>query len=257
MGEDEKLSRQAALYKVVHTHTSHTWAATLVKMLLSIVGTTNMSRHTPALDQAFLKEKFDNAKRRLLMFDYDVRSSSLFLFGIICSFAFLGTQGTLTPIVKTPSLAVPSPEALEALDKLSNDPKNVVYIISGRDSGFLDQHLGHLPKLGFSAEHGGFIKKPAAKDGTPSKWENLTDQLDMSWMSEVKEIFEYYTERTTGSFIEMKKSSITWHYRAADPEWGLFQCRQCLDLLETNVAPKRPIEGELLSHKLACTNTHS
>jgi trehalose-6-phosphatase len=28
------------------------------------------------------------------------------------------------------------------------------------------------------------------------------------------------SQRTTGSHIEVKKSSITWHYRASDPEWG-------------------------------------
>lgn len=64
----------------------------------------------------------------------------------------------------------------------------------------------------------------------------------MSWMAEVEEIFKYYTERTTGSFIERKNASITWHYRATDPDWGSFQCKQCLDLLETNLVPKRPIE---------------
>jgi len=95
--------------------------------------------------------------------------------------------------------------------------------------------------VGFSAEHGCFLKEPP-ESGIVREWANLTLSLDMSWMNEVKEIFEYYTERTTGSFIEMKKSSITWHYRASDPDWGLFQCKQCLDLLENNVAPKRPIE---------------
>ena len=49
-------------------------------------------------------------------------------------------------------------------------------------------------------------------------------------------------QRTTGSTIEVKKSSITWHYRNSDPEWGEFQCRQCQDLLENNLANKRPIE---------------
>ena len=51
-----------------------------------------------------------------------------------------------------------------------------------------------------------------------------------------------FPQRTTGSHIEIKKSSITWHYRSADPEWGAFQCRQCQDLLENNLARKRPIE---------------
>lgn len=136
-------------------------------------------------------------------------------------------------------MAVPSPEALEALEKLSADPKNVVYIISGREGSFLDQHLGHLSHVGFSAEHGCFMKEPLARGEsdesesdsqlvtTPGggkvsspRWKNLTEALDMSWMSEVKEIFEYYTERTTGSHVELKKSSITWHYRASDPDWG-------------------------------------
>ncbi|KAG9087817.1 threalose-6-phosphate phosphatase [Ceratobasidium sp. UAMH 11750] len=137
----------------------------------------------------------------------------------------------------TPSAAVPSKDTLRALEKLSADPKNVVYIISGRDGGFLDQHLGHLKQVGFSAEHGSFVREPGA-----AEWNNLTKHLDMSWMLEVHEIFKYYTERTTGSFVELKKSSITWHYRASDPDWGSFQCNQCLDLLQTNIAPKRPIE---------------
>ncbi len=114
-----------------------------------------------------------------------------------------------------PSLAVPSKDTLKALEILASDPKNVVYIISGRDGEFLETHLGHIKNLGMSAEHGGFIRAPGEKT-----WRNFTESLDMSWMSEVLEIFKYYTERTTGSHIEVKKSSITWHYRSADPEWG-------------------------------------
>jgi trehalose 6-phosphate synthase/phosphatase len=127
----------------------------------------------------------------------------------------IDTQGTLTPIVRTPSMALPSVDALNALTKLSSDPNNVVYIVSGRDQAFLEEHLGHLPRLGMSAEHGGFIRSPDS-----AEWKDFTVNLDMGWMEEVAEIFRYYTERTTGSHIEMKKSSITWHYRSTDPEWG-------------------------------------
>ena len=110
-------------------------------------------------------------------------------------FFFLGLiviglfQGTLSPIVKVPSAAIPSEAALEALEKLSADPLNLVYIISGRDSAFLEQHLGHLKNVGFSAEHGGFFRERKSNE-----WTNLTKSLDMSWMSEVEEIFRYYTE---------------------------------------------------------------
>lgn len=84
---------------------------------------------------------------------------------------------------------MPSKETLEALEALTADPKNVVYIISGRDGEFLEQHLGHIKNLGMSAEHGGFIREPGQ-----STWSNFTQSLDMSWMSEVLEIFKYYTE---------------------------------------------------------------
>lgn len=86
-------------------------------------------------------------------------------------------------------MAVPSEEALEALEKLTRDPKNLVYIISGRDQDFLEQHFGHFRNLGMSAEHGGFIKEPGH-----GRWSNFTESLDMDWIGEVHEIFKYYTE---------------------------------------------------------------
>ncbi|KAF8727564.1 hypothetical protein AX14_007273, partial [Amanita brunnescens Koide BX004] len=216
MSQPEKEVRHAKLYKVVTTHTSHTWAAVLVKQLLSLLSNHNQARQTPYIPKDRLVAQYEKAKKRLFLLDYD---------------------GTLTPIVKTPSMALPTAATLEALTKLAADPKNNVWIISGRDGEFLEQHLGHIDNLGFSAEHGGFLREKGSKE-----WKNLTNNLDMSWMKDVLDIFKYYTERTTGSHIEVKRSSITWHYRGADPEWGLFQCRQCQDLLENNMAHKRPIE---------------
>lgn len=216
MSENEKQSRHQKLLEVVTTHTSHSWATMLVKLLLTQINSQNTARQTPYIPRSLLQDKYKSAKKRLFLFDYD---------------------GTLAPIVKVPSMAIPSEPTLLALQRLCKDQKNLVYIISGRDGEFLEQHLGHVDELGFSAEHGGFIREPGSKE-----WTNFTETLDMSWMSEVYEVFRYYTERTTGSHIEVKKSSITWHYRSADPEWGQFQCRQCQDLLENNLAHKRPIE---------------
>ncbi|KAH9916960.1 trehalose 6-phosphate phosphatase [Epithele typhae] len=177
MSEEEKLSRHQSLYKIR-------------------LGSSNMARQTPFMPKAHLESRYMQAKKRLFLFDYD---------------------GTLTPIVKVPSAAVPSKDTLLALETLTADPAT--------------------SWLGMSAEHGGFIREPGQ-----ATWSNFTESLDMSWMADVLEIFKYYTERTTGSAIEVKKSAITWHYRSADPEWGLFQCHQCQDLLENNLARKRPIE---------------
>jgi trehalose 6-phosphate synthase/phosphatase len=188
----EKNARHAKLYKVVSTHTSHTWAAVLVKMLLGQMGLQGMAKQTPYIPKEKLEGLYAKAKKRLFLFDYDVcfiRVTFFFVGSHPSDSIFFYFQGTLSPIVKVPSAAIPSDAALEALEKLSADPRNLVYIISGRDSAFLEQHLGHLKNVGFSAEHGGFFRERGS-----SEWTNLTKSLDMSWMSEVEEIFRYYTE---------------------------------------------------------------
>ena len=43
---------------------------------------------------------------------------------------------------------------LQALEILVNNSKNSVFVVSGRDQAFLDQHLGYIQGLGLSAEHG-------------------------------------------------------------------------------------------------------
>jgi trehalose 6-phosphate synthase/phosphatase len=173
---------------------------------------------------------YTKAKQRLMLFDYDVSGSSKCV-------DMADQQGTLTPIVKVPSHAIPTERTKKTISALAADPNNVVYLISGRDGDFLEEHWGDVKNLGLSAEHGSFVKSPDQEEFT-----NMTESLDMSWMSEVEEIFRYYMERTTGSTIEVKKASITWHYRNADPEFGDFQCKQALDLLESSLAPRRPIE---------------
>ncbi|KAF9116681.1 threalose-6-phosphate phosphatase [Mortierella sp. AM989] len=207
-------------YGQLHTHvlkcTAQSWAQNFITELLRNVSTWDQSTPTPYLDLSVIVNKHNNAKKRLMMFDYD---------------------GTLTPIRKTPGAAIPQEHMLKALTVLAKDPKNIVWVISGRDQKALDEWLGEVENLGFSAEHGSFMRQPGSK-----KWVNLTESLDMSWKNDVIEIFTYYTERTQGSFIEHKRSSLTWHYRMADPEFGAFQAKECQNHLENAVLSKLPVE---------------
>ncbi len=50
----------------------------------------------------------------------------------------------------------------------------------------------------------------------------------MSWKKNVEEIFEYYTDRTPGSYIEQKEQSLVWHYENADLAFGQWQAGKCL-----------------------------
>jgi trehalose 6-phosphate synthase/phosphatase len=142
---------------------------------LTVLASRKSSVVTPILDVRLMKSQYDKANKRLFMFDYD---------------------GTLTPIVRDPSSATPSKLLLQTLETLAADPKNNVWIISGRDQEFLTAQLGHIPQIGFSAEHGSFIRHP----GETQKWENLAETTDMSWQKDVMDIFQKYTERTQGEY---------------------------------------------------------
>lgn len=145
------------------TQTAAVWAHTNILKLLESLQGEQATQNTPPLDSNAVVEKYKAASKRLLLFDYD---------------------GTLTPIVKDPSAALPSPALIESLQTLCADPQNVVYIISGRDGEFLESQLGHIKNLGMSAEHGCFLRAPGAKE-----WMSLTDDLNMDWKKDVLKIF--------------------------------------------------------------------
>lgn len=208
------------LYETVQANTVQHWVWRCLSLLVRNVEHHDQTRMTPALDCELLLRSYSNPanKKRLLIFDYD---------------------GTLTPIVRDPAAAIPSVRLKRTLQTLCRDPRNTVWIISGRDGAFLDKWLGDLTNIGFSAEHGCFIK-PASKTLTANnvKWTNLAEQVDMTWQQDVQQVFDYYTDRTQGATIETKRAALTWHYRRADPEFGSFQAKSCREHLLQLVALK-------------------
>ncbi|KAH9446026.1 hypothetical protein MJO28_012122 [Puccinia striiformis f. sp. tritici] len=230
MSQEEKVERHAQLYSRVKSHSSSVWASTLLLQLLQCLRSDQTKEIVKLLDEEDMVAKYKQANKRLLLFDYD---------------------GTLTPIVKNPKDAVPPEGLIEALGRLCADERNIVYIISGRDGSFLQQHLGSIPGLGMSAEHGCFLREPGTKD-----WIDLTENIEMSWMDDVEEIFKYYEARTLGAFVEKKLSSVTWHYRNADPQFGLFQAKECQALLES-LQERMPIDILKGKKNIECRPAHT
>lgn len=182
MSEDMKGAMHNSLYHHVTTRNVQVWSSSYIKRLLTVLGAHNNAISTPLLDKAALVTQYRAAKKRLFMFDYD---------------------GTLTPIVRDPAAAIPSERLIRTLKALASDSRNAVWIISGRDQEFLSQHLGHIPELGFSAEHGSFMRHPGSQE-----WENLAETFDMGWQKEVMECFQKYTEKTPGKHQSTVNTSI-------------------------------------------------
>jgi trehalose 6-phosphate synthase/phosphatase len=148
---------------------------------------------------------------------------------------FLDYDGTLVP--STSYDQPPSGELLECIRRLAADPHNaIVCIVSGRQRKTLEEWFGKdIPAVGLLAEHGYWYKAPdwAAVTG----WQQLaplgTEEHIKKWHETVMPILEQYTDSTDGSFIKDKGTSVVWHYRDADPDFGAWQAKELMEHLES------------------------
>lgn len=215
MPQRARAELQDSLYAHVCSNTVQLWTSNFLAGLVEQVVQTHQTHSTPTLNRPLLYRSYSQLHRRLFLFDYD---------------------GTLTPIVRDPAAAIPSSKLFTIIDKLAADPRNQIWIISGRDQAFLEKWWGDR-HVGLLAEHGCFMKDVGSRE-----WHNLAASFDMSWQLEVDKVFSKYTAQTLGLNIERKKVALTWHYRRADPDLGSFQAEKCMEELREGVAKAYDVE---------------
>lgn len=154
---------------------------------------------TPETKNQLIKD-YRKSKRRLLFLDYD---------------------GTLIPFFGKPEEAEPGQEILKLIERLADDSRNEVVLISGRDRETLEKWFGHL-NIRLVAEHGAWIREKG--------WQTI-EPLTSDWKKKIRPILEVYVDRTPKSFIEDKGFSLVWHYRKADPELSSLRVRELMDEL--------------------------
>jgi trehalose 6-phosphate synthase/phosphatase len=150
---------------------------------------------------------------------------------------FLDYDGTLRELVRDPSAAAPTPEVRHMLDRLAlcGERRMDVTIISGRTPDDLESFLGAYGMFGLIAEHGAAIRRPGSR-----QWEQLDANVSYAWKEHVRKILRLYEDSTPGTHIEDKRTSLVWHYRRADPEFGAWKSRQLVEELSV-VAANDPI----------------
>uniref|UniRef100_A0A5B7C204 alpha,alpha-trehalose-phosphate synthase (UDP-forming) n=1 Tax=Davidia involucrata TaxID=16924 RepID=A0A5B7C204_DAVIN len=146
---------------------------------------------------------------------------------------FLDYDGTL--VAQTSIAKSPSPQVISVLNHLCNDPKNTVFIVSGRGQNPLSEWFAKCGNLGIAAEHGYFIRWSGM-----SNWESGPLVADFDWKRMAEPVMQLYTESTDGSYIEPKESALVWHHLGADPAFGSCQAKELLDHLE-NVLANEPV----------------
>jgi trehalose 6-phosphate synthase/phosphatase len=203
MAPVERRSRMRALRRRVLEYDVHAWAANFVRELTAPPSAPRhaVAAHAEALAAAICVAR-DAASVRLLL-DYD---------------------GTLVPLAATPELAAPDPELVALLRALTAVPRVTVELMSGRPREILETWFGALP-IQLWAEHG--FWRRAAPGG---EWRPAGD-VPAGWLDRLYPILQQFTASTPGSFIEVKTASVSWHHRAADPEFGARQAHELRMLL--------------------------
>ncbi|GAA5494379.1 trehalose 6-phosphate synthase/phosphatase [Rubritalea squalenifaciens DSM 18772] len=215
MSDDEMCSRVRAMQDRLERNDAGAWAKRFLGDLA-----TDPREETNGIAAANLKgvrmdilEHINAGKKAAIFMDYD---------------------GTLREFTDRPQDAIPDEALCSLLDQLGNHPNLEIAIISGRPLEFLEQHLGHL-NVSLVAEHG--YRWKLVDQG---EWQMVDSRVDTSWKEVVLPHLEAAVTLTPGSEIENKKSSIVWHYRQADPEFGLWRAKGLLSEL-TSITASLPV----------------
>ncbi len=210
MGNAEQVERNKPMRERIRRYDIHEWSKRFMKELGAISERVSEDQTVKikSKEQNTILQSFNLAKNRLLLLDYD---------------------GTLTGFHVNHKKAIPSEKLLKTIKVLSENNSTNVVIISGRSSDFLEKHFGHL-YIDLIAEHGHLIRTK----GT-SKWKEKNISSN-DWMPHILPIMQQFADNTPGTFVEIKKNSLVWHYRKTDPELGIIKSEELKTILSSMIS---------------------
>ena len=189
MPEPEQKRRMQKMQKTVARQSVNKWAQDFVGELDEIKSKNTFLQNKKIGKENLkqIKELYSKALNRLLILDYD---------------------GTLVPIMKLPEFAIPDEKLIQTLKSLAADKRNTIVISSGRGTDFLDKWFGEL-NVELAAEHGAFYKDNG-------EWKENEQTKLLKDEGEILNIMQQIVDKTPGSRIEEKKTTLVWHYRNCD-----------------------------------------
>jgi trehalose 6-phosphate synthase/phosphatase len=211
--------------KYIKTYTTSSWAKSFMNDIKVCQKNTNAFTFVvhglvDKIKIIALKRNFNEIDETLLMRRYKETKNRVFFFDV---------EGTICEPYKYHELNTspgPSSKVLRYLNSLAADVNNTVFVITGRKQEVVDRWFNAAPEVGLAAEYGSFLRWKAYKD-----WES-THAGSNSWRGPANQIIESYVERTEGSQMVEKVSSVSFMYRDADPDYGSLQAKELTSQLE-------------------------
>lgn len=210
MGAAEKERRWRKLHAAVMSQTGGRWAEELGKALAKVHGEHHQQASTsvPRLSTTQISEKYRASEFRVILLDY---------------------EGTLAPHKTREGIPLTSPtRIIDTLNDLMTDPKNIVYIMSGREVPELNADFRTATGIGLIAENGCFYREYGCP---PEEWKSPVNMNEVKeWKRDVKAILKYYVERMEGSWIEERRCTLLFRYdKVEDQDVAIRQAGECAD----------------------------
>ncbi|KZT69420.1 glycosyltransferase family 20 protein [Daedalea quercina L-15889] len=196
MSDEEATSRWEDLHNHVVTQSAQAFVTSFLVRCLraNIDHLQGDAAEVASLDVSLLLPRYRHSTKRLLLIDFE------------------GTMWTRDMRKLSRAEFNPPKEAIEVLNRLAEDPKNEVWLLSGLPvKGMLDIVAEMAPKIGIVAENGCYIKTHPPRGGQPT-WVNMVANFNLTWKAPCLEILNYFTERTPGSYVEEREASVVWRF---------------------------------------------
>ncbi|KAI5992797.1 glycosyltransferase family 20 protein [Pisolithus albus] len=219
MSDEEAASRWQDLHNHVVTQTAQAFVTSfLTRCLRAHTEHASLSIDpslVPPLDLPRLIPKYRHSTTRLVFVDFEG-----------CLWVRDMSKSAMIEVVGTGRgpMVGPSEATMQVLEKLAGDPKNEIWVLSGLPvKGALERLAQRVPSVGIVAENGCFVKTREIGNRTNgqsngARWINMVANLDFAWKGPCIEILNYFTERTPGSFVEERATSIVWRFWTGPPD---------------------------------------
>ncbi|RMD40472.1 hypothetical protein DV735_g4674, partial [Chaetothyriales sp. CBS 134920] len=209
MSIEEKRTRWEAMFASVNRQNAASWYGSFTKALNHAYEehSTRDTTAVPRLSFPDLKSKYDAARRRLIILDY---------------------EGTLASWGSPNSIALTTPQrAIDVLNALLEDWRNIVYVMSERTPEELESLFCLVPSVGLIAENGSLVREPCMDD-----WVELFDVEHVkSWKAGVRQILQYYVERIERSRVKERHSGLILDYSDNEDSNGVQLAAECANHL--------------------------
>lgn len=193
-GEKERKEVWEKMLRAVMQNSTANWVKSFSESLTR-VWDEQSSREimaVPRLSVSRLTERYRQSKQRIMIIDY---------------------EGTLASWGSPRSIILTTPQrAITTLTELTDDPANIVYVMSSRMPEEMERLFRQVPNLGLIAENGCFVREPQS-----DSWAHLADKVHVkAWKSSVSQILAYFNARIEGSWIEERHCSLVFHHGSAE-----------------------------------------